>query len=174
MKKIINKLNMFKKGPAPYEVKGFRSGFVMLFAVTLSAILLSMTLGVATIAEREIKFGTTVNDANNAFAAADTGVECALHFDKTALGQNAFTGSASMVCNRQAVALVESPARFWSFPLVNLGSSAESCARVTVDKRTSETIIISKGYNVGSGDCIANNPTRTERQLEVRYTTQTP
>src|SRR3989344_9100858 len=80
MKKITLKID--KKGPAPYEAKGFRSGFVILFAVTLSSILLSVALGVANVALREVGFSTSARDSSDAFLAADTGAECALFYDK--------------------------------------------------------------------------------------------
>lgn len=153
------------------------SGFVILFAVTLSAILLSIALGIATIAEKEIKFSTSAEEANDAFVAADTGVECALFYDKTSDNANAFTGSAanSMSCGGVGVDLEVSQANLWTFALTGLGSAGESCARVTVDKRTvPKTLIISKGYDRGSGTCDPNNPNRTERQLEVEYVTQSP
>src|SRR5688572_19750284 len=73
-------------------------GFVMLFAVTLSSLILSIAIGVATIALREIKFGTSARDSNDAFFAADTGIECALNYDKEEATQNAFTGTGSMNC----------------------------------------------------------------------------
>jgi len=58
-------------------------GFVILFVVTLSSILLAIALGAANIALKEIKFGTSAKDTNNAFFAADTGAELALFNDKT-------------------------------------------------------------------------------------------
>ena len=62
--------------------------FVLLFAVTLSAILLSIALGVSNITFRELKFSTNARDSNNAFFAADTGAECAEYYDKA--GQDKF------------------------------------------------------------------------------------
>src|SRR3989338_669621 len=85
MIKIIIKKN---KGRVPYEAKGFRSGFVILFAVTLSAILLAMALGISNIAFKEVRFGTNARDPNDAFFAADTGLECSLFNDKK--GQEKF------------------------------------------------------------------------------------
>lgn len=152
-----------------------KAGFVMLFAVTLSAIMLSIALGISSIAEKEIKFGTSARDATDAFNAADTGIECAMFFDKTSVSTNAFRGTAAMNCGGLSITPVQSPPNFWTFAVTGLGSSSASCAKVTVDKRASPvTTIVSKGYNVGSGACNSNNPTRTERQLDVTYISQTP
>src|SRR3990167_1349437 len=80
------------------KIKKLKSGFVILFAVTLSALLLSIALGVANIAFKELRFGTSARDTNDAFFAADTGIECALLYDKSDQAQNAFTGTAIMNC----------------------------------------------------------------------------
>ena len=59
-----------------------QAGFVILFAVTISSIILDIALGVANISFREMKFSTNVKDSNNAFFAADTGLEYVLMNDK--------------------------------------------------------------------------------------------
>src|ERR1035437_8041543 len=103
-------------------------GFVILFAVTLAALLLSIALGVANIALKEIKFGTSARDTNDAFFAADSGIEQALFNDKTV----GFYPDGNV-----------------SPPLIvfGLGSLGQSCANVIVDKRASPTVTItSKGY----------------------------
>ncbi|KKR62535.1 MAG: hypothetical protein UU01_C0006G0036 [Parcubacteria group bacterium GW2011_GWA2_40_37] len=40
------------------KIKKLKSGFVILFAVTLSALLLSIAIGVTNIAFKELRFGT--------------------------------------------------------------------------------------------------------------------
>ena len=62
--------------------KNKERGFVILFAVTLSSIILSIALGVANIALKEASFSTSARSTNNAFLAADTGAECALFHDR--------------------------------------------------------------------------------------------
>ena len=153
MIKEIKKLNIFKKGPAPHAptIRRGRSGVVILFAVTLSSILLAIALGVANIALKEVKFGTSARDTNNAFFAADTGIELTLFNDKS-------PGS------------IYTPAPgFWSFVLSGLNSSGQGCAKVTVDKTVPPaTKIISKGYNDGGASCTQGSNS-VERQLEVNY-----
>ena len=133
------------------KIKKLKSGFVILFAVTLSALLLSIAIGVTNIAFKELRFGTNARDTNDAFFAADTGIERALFDDKT--------GGASS----------------GPFDIGNLGSVSKSCVKVTVEKVSGqipfETTIISKGYNTGSGGGNSCNPptNAVERQLEVRY-----
>ena len=142
-------------GTAPYEVKSFRSGFVILFAVTLSAIFLAIALGISNIALKELKFSTSVKGTNDAFFAADTGVEKALFDDKV-----------SGTCT-------PAPCGPISFIISQLGSAGQSCAKVTVTKTTSPNIItiISKGYNDGSstsGSCTQGSNS-VEREIKVTY-----
>lgn len=131
------------------------SGFVLLFAITLGAILLALALGVTEIAFKEIKFSTSARDANDAFFAADMGIESALFQDK-----------AGTICS-------PAPCSF-EFTLIGLGNAALSCAKVNVSKTTSPslTTVVSKGYNVGNATCSSINPDRIERELKVNYSTE--
>lgn len=127
-------------------------GVVILFAVTISSILLAIALGVLDIAFKEIKFGTSAKDSNNAFFAADSGIEKVLFLDKP-------------------------PASAYATPSVPpniivpyLGSSGVSCANVSIVKNADGTTnVISKGYDIGDGSCNSTNPDRIERQIEVNY-----
>ncbi|MEX2029196.1 MAG: pilus assembly PilX N-terminal domain-containing protein [Candidatus Paceibacterota bacterium] len=125
-------------------------GFVILFAITISSILLAIALGVSNIALKQVKFGTNARDTNNAFFAADTGVERALFLDKP----------PGIICD---------PAPC-TFAISGLGSSAQSCVKVSITKTSELTTIISKGYNIGDAPlCDSTNPDRVERELKVTY-----
>ena len=148
-------------------------GFVLLFVVMLSSIILAITLGVVDISLKEIKFGTSAKDTNEAFFAADTGAECALYYDRSASGNNAFTGTASMNCAGSNITLNGSDPS-WNFVVSGLGSEGKGCAKVTVDKTglapcNSPVCIISKGYSTGDVSCNSIDPNRVERQLELNY-----
>src|SRR3989344_1323414 len=58
-------------------------GVVLLFAVTLTSILLAIAVGISNIALKELNFSTSARAANDAFFAADTGAECALFYDRS-------------------------------------------------------------------------------------------
>lgn len=161
-----------KRGPAQYRRrKSSGSGFVILFAVTLSALVLAIALGVSDIAFREARFSTNARETNEAFFAADTGAECALANDKTS--NSAFvTGSgSSRTCNNQLVTITEDSPSFWRFTLSRLGTTEQGCAIVTVDKSTTPTTFISKGYNNGGsvlGACDKSSNS-IERELKIIY-----
>ncbi|MEK7219206.1 MAG: hypothetical protein AAB687_00855 [Patescibacteria group bacterium] len=156
MIKIILKIK--DKGPAPYRKRKLSgSGFVILFAVTISSILLAIALGVANIAVKEVKFSTSAKDTNEAFLAADTGIEYALFHDKTPSEYAPAVGTAQT----------------WN--IVVAGAGGTSCAKVSITKDNTSppnttTLIISKGYNIGDvGTCDSANPDRIERELRISY-----
>jgi hypothetical protein len=150
------------KGPAPYEAEGSRSGFVILFAVTLSAILLAIALGVANIALKEVKFGTSAKDTGDAFFAADTASEYAFFNDKPPA--SLCTPAPGGTCST-------------SFVISGLGSNAQSCAIVSVTKDNTDvskpadikTSIVAKGYNMGDVTCTSSNRDRIEREIRTNY-----
>ena len=134
---------------------------------------MSIALGVASIALKEIKFGTSAKDTNEAFFAADTGLECALIYDKSVGSIFISPNSApSMTCKNTTFLANESPLSFWTFDVSSLGSTGKGCAVVTVNKKEDgSTEIISKGYNINNGvgnDC-AQDPNSIERELKTNY-----
>lgn len=162
------------------------SGFVILFAVTVSAILLAIALGVANVSLKEIKFGTSAKDTNEAFFAADTGAECALYNDTRAV--NAFSTSmrgrggmttSQIMCAGSRIDLNSTPTigvvTSWSFVVSRIGSTNQSCASVVVTKDSSSgttaTKIVSKGYNNGGDDAgvCKQLPNTVEREIDLTY-----
>jgi Tfp pilus assembly protein PilX len=147
-------------------------GFVMLFAVTISSILLSIALGVINISLNEVRFSTSARDTNDAFFAADVGAECALLFDNSDPDLNAFTGTADIRCNKTNITLNGSDPS-WNFVFTGLGSLGQSCAKVTVVKNFIDpytfTTITSKGYNIGDVNCDSTSSNRVERELKLSY-----
>ena len=158
-----------------------KSGFVLLFAVTLSAILLAIALGVSNIALKEINFSTSARDSNEAFFAADVGAECALYEDKN----NKFPAQTtnpnlSISCNNNAVPTFSTSGTTstYGFTTLALGNTNKSCVKVTVfkewfaDTSIVNTLITSRGYNLGGdGSCADTSSRLVERELDVRYGT---
>ncbi|MEK7572603.1 MAG: hypothetical protein AAB493_01975 [Patescibacteria group bacterium] len=182
MKINIKKLkNIFKKRPAPYGAEGSRSGFVLLFAVVVSSILLSVALGVSNIALKEMLFSTSAKDGNEAFYAADTAAECTLFYDSSSLVDNAFIGSnpppltycdnRTFIFTKKSVPDIGFDSTF-TFTIYRLGSSGKSCATVTISKMNdnSKTKVTSVGYN-NSQTLISCIPTAAsvQRVIEVVY-----
>jgi len=145
----------------PHMPKSSTSGFVILFSVILSSLILAIALGVASVALNEVKFSTSARDANNAFFAADTGMEFVLSQDKHP------TAYVLDLVNEGGI-------QTWNLTISDLGSDGNSCAQVSIEKDNTlqpfvETTIISKGYNIGNAFCDSSNPNRTERELKTTY-----
>lgn len=159
------------KGPVQPRFDKSGAGFVILFAVTLAAILLAIALGVSNIAFREIRFGANARGGNEAFFAADTGTECALYHDPATGSSFSNLGSSSIICLGDSIDVVKTPSMlFWRFTMSGLGSDRKSCAIVTVDKTSPPaTTLISKGYNKGNASCFSSDYNRIERELKVTY-----
>ncbi|MEK7140483.1 MAG: LamG-like jellyroll fold domain-containing protein [Patescibacteria group bacterium] len=156
--------------------KNNNSGFVMLFAIILSSIILTITLGVLNIALKEMNFSSSAKETGEASFAADTGVECALYYDKLSTPRFAFPDpGGSITCATDTTTPVLSGnATIWSYDFVinNLGSSSQGCVKVNVEKDATDplaiiTDIVSKGYNVGNSVCDSSNSNRIEREYEV-------
>lgn len=164
----IKKIKINKACPAKLQRS---KGFVLLFVIVISSIILAVTLSIMNIALKEINFSASAKDTNDAFFAADTGAECALYYDRTAPANNAFTGTAIMNCAGSNIT-INGLSPIWNFVVSGLGSNGKGCAKVTVDKSIPpRTNITSKGYNNGGsipGTCIqgVNN---IERQIELSY-----
>lgn len=150
-------------------------GFVMLFAVMISSMILAIALGVAGVALKEINFSTQAKNTNEAFFAADAGIECALFNDKSTLNKFPLGGPATIItCSNTSVIPIFS-ANIYNFTISGLGNSGESCAKVTVDKTLSPAVtVVSKGYDVGGVSCFSSNPNRVERELKVTFVNNLP
>lgn len=158
------------------------NGFVMLFAVVLTSIIMAIALGLAEMSLREVSFSSTGPQSNEAFFAADTGAECALYYDlqgtKSFFGvdpssTDSLVATAVPNCAGTALDLHQgTDVGPWIFYLPNLGASRKACAKVTVIKtlKPDTTSIVSEGYNIGEGtDCASTSVRRVERRLEVNY-----
>lgn len=151
---IIIKNKNFIKGPAQYRKRKLSgSGFVLLFAVTISAILLAIALGVAQVALKEVNFSTSAKDTNDAFFSADTGIEYALYEDK--VGKYPASNNTSETIG-------------------GLSSGGQGCVIVTIVKTAfpATATFIAKGYNNGGGGVpgTCTPPQNSvERELQVRY-----
>jgi len=174
---MINIIIKKNNGPVQYRKRKLSgSGFIILFAVTLSSIILAVALGVTNIALKEVKFGTSAKDTNNAFFSADTGIECALMNDKPPT-KFPTAGPATAITCASTVPTYSSGSNtgLYNFIVINLGSANTSCAKVSVfkDAATSPpytiTRITSKGYNIGDASCNSTNPDRIEREIVSTY-----
>jgi len=169
-------MTLFKKNKRKESTKGI----ALLFSVIVSSLLLTIALSVLNTAMKELSFSTSARDTGSSFFAADSGIECALLYDKSGtsvfIDPNAGGGGGepaptSITCNGDTVSIEGSYPSF-VFKLLNLGVNSKSCALVSMfkDKDEGATKVISKGYNLGGdSDCSQTGLNSTERVIEVNY-----
>ena len=168
------------------NIKNNKSGIALIFSMLISSIILAIALGVISVAIKEINFNTSAKNTNEAFFAADTGIECALYNDRSS-GTTPFSDSGESVnclLNGSHRKLWGGPTPVpWIFVVDGLGSSSQACVRVMVSRhfddandptKITSTTILSKGYNIGidNDSSLCYSPTgtnRVERVLEVNY-----
>ena len=161
-----------------------KQGFVILIAVLVASLLISLGAFIANIALKELALSTSGRDSQLAFYAADAAIECALYQDLHSVGfapREGAAGATSVWCNGTSTpvtldtALSNSNRGITNFEVFfprEIGDDADASpyARVRITKTdiggpNDQTIIESRGYNVGS----TNAPSRVERALEVTY-----
>lgn len=157
-------------------------GYVLLLSILVASILLAVSFGVFLIGLRELRLASFLHDSQRALAAADTGVECALYWDRafpyngmdysifaTTTG-SVIPGNASDVeCDN--VTLPSDPVADWNVTsLIGSGLTtftlpieATLCANVSVTKSDIDTVV----RGDGSSTCDPNNPYSTQRSIEV-------
>lgn len=151
-----------------------QSGFVLLYSMMLSSMLLAITLGVINIAFRELKFATSGKATNEAFFAADTGAECALHYNKSTVNRFESPDPGGAVNCAVDIPVFSGDSTLWSYSFIvdNLGADGDGCAKVNVQKDASfpptKTTITSVGYNNGGEDCI-QDAFSVERKIILTY-----
>lgn len=147
-------------------------GFTLFIAIVISATLLLVSTGIISVVVKQAFLTTANRHSQEAFYAADTGIECALYWDlKNPGGLSAFATSttATINCNGQnfAVGGESGESTFTiNFP------PYDYCVEVRVLRRRPQsgnnftsTEMQSLGYN----DCDPANPRRVQRALRVLY-----
>jgi hypothetical protein len=143
------------------------SGYALLFSVLLVAILLSITIGIANVAFKELNFTNTAKDSHVAFYAADTGGECALQ--KITDDPAAFNGAdptelACTLTHREQVSpVIGSPNRY-TYTGFEVPGGGCVIVKVEVDSVAGTTTVNSYGYNVNCD--LADDPVPNARRVE--------
>jgi Tfp pilus assembly protein PilX len=148
-----------------------QSGFTLLIAVVLTAVLLLISTSLIALAVRQAFIADAARQSQLAFYAADTGMECALYWDvHNPVGNTAFatTTGSTVTCNQDS----NNSGNSWTVGGSTVSTMANisflpspTCATVTVTKYANGTTIIeAKGYNT----CAAS-ARRVERAVRATY-----
>ena len=163
-------------------LKNFKShskGFVILFTILVSTIILMMGFGIFSIATRETVLSGTAREAQSAFYAADAGVECALYGDRFFDGITPYSSLPLFACGSQTVNVsgqgtAVTPYEFY----FRVSANSKACGHVTIFIRQDTKRVVSQGYNLctAGSDPKPNtaNPLLVERVLDTTYVRPTP
>jgi Tfp pilus assembly protein PilX len=143
-------------------------GFTLFIAIIITGTLLLIATGVVSLAVRQSFISASGRESQNAFYAADTGIECTLYWDiQNPSGRSAFATStgSQITCNNQTMTVGGTSQSTFTFNL----TPDPYCVTVTVAKsyvgNALRTIVESKGYNT----CNISNPRRVERAVRAVY-----
>ncbi len=155
-----------------------QKGFVALFTVLIVSVILAMAIGIASISLKEIVLSSSATEGSKAFYAADSGVECALYYDRVNGVENGFfNATPDFSCNGNIPVLPTGPdsdfeaLEVYTFE-IPFGAQNELCADITVKRQVTSgllysTLIESKGSNFSCAD--DTNPKKVERSIRVTY-----
>lgn len=149
-------------------------GFVILFAVLISSILLLIGMGMFRIAVKETILSSTARESTIAFFAADSAIECALFHDiqigAFPVPVSTLPGGAitTIDCNDMPLAILGPSNDVYGF---RMELDNGSCAFTEIDKTLLPNVVITaRGYNVCNGEePDVEDPLLLERVLQVRY-----
>lgn len=169
-------------------------GFVILFAVIISTIIMLISFGIFTVATKSTLLSTNSKEVLAAFYSADSGMECALHMIKS--GTLTTTGATNPICGSEVYA---APSNFPTSALARpitahqfiVTYASGGCAHVEINQTVSPNTtsagaamyiikIYSRGFNrcnvssaavggVLAGYPFTTDPRLLERVLEVEF-----
>lgn len=146
-----------------------KKGFVSLFAVLMSTVILAIVLGMSSVALKQIILSSTASEANEAFYSADAGMQCAIMNDRS--GEFAVGQDSVIFCGPSQISIESDDSEVYRVVGDNgLGFEWDNgnCVYITIDKSGEVTEIEAFGYNVAC-DEIGQSPRVVERALRVRY-----
>lgn len=172
MKKILKQIKTSK-------------GFVILFAVIISTIIMLISFGIFTVATKSTLLSANSREALAAFYAADGGVECALATVKKVFASPAST-TIAVPCNTTGSSTVDATLFLATssptgFTITTAFTDSGTCASVEVVPTaiaavppatfgTTGVSVYSRGFNkCNAASPQVGNPKLLERTLEVSF-----
>jgi Tfp pilus assembly protein PilX len=160
-----------------------QSGFTILFAVIVSALVLSIGLSIANITLKQIKISSLGRESQIAFYGADSGSECVLYYDlieeafATSSNSNISALPPTISCFNEDAAVIFDPSdpnqanTYAATSTIVFSGTSGICAKIQIGKSDTDmdgfsdkTSILSRGYNV-----CTNSGRQLERGIRIRY-----
>jgi len=146
-----------------------KDGFISLFTVLLATVILAIAIGMSSVALKQIVLAGTADEANEAFYAADAGLQCAVMHDQAGVFE--VGGPNEIDCGSvQDIPIDDGDSQIYIFNQNEDGFEWPNgnCTRIIVNKSGEATEIEAFGYNVACEE-INQSPKTVERALRVRY-----
>ncbi len=158
-------------------------GFTLLLAALVSSIVLAIGVSLSELAQKSIVLSSLGRDSQVAFAAADSGLECALYWD---MRKNLFqigvapTLDPAPSCDGQniSVSVTNGDRSTYpytlSFQFAPTSNGVSYCARVSITKTTNmstggiTSVVHSDGFSTDC-DSISTSQRALQRSIELRY-----
>lgn len=148
-------------------------GFVLLYSILVSGIILSVGLSLGNILYKQVLLSSVAKSSIFAYYAADSGREC-VGFWNERRAFNPENAGQNIICGESGLSGVSSSGSNYFIVLPGqFGEETTSCSVVTIQTVDPDNDVfqaISKGYNVscdGVND-LANNPRAVERAVDIR------
>jgi len=177
-----NKNSSAKKNQSKKTVAFFTTGFVSLFAVLMSLVILAITIGISNVAFKENVLAHSAREGSYAFFAADTGLECALYYDSLSSFYDPVTGFLlfpDIDCAENSINTSMGSNQSVNFNFNIEMAGKERCVEVSVDKDEqieypansgtliSATKIYSNGFNINCADVTNASSNRVVNRLLI-------
>ena len=172
-------INEYKDMTIGSGTKNHKKGYLLLLAVLLASIILSIGLGIFVIINKSLILASTGRDSQFAFYAADSGIECALYWDRRHAGfstgvfatsTGSLPPSSGVLCNSADIAsswTISNQTANTADTAFNMAFANGTCTTVTVKK--SDSGLTTRLEAFGFNTCNTQSPRRIERAVRVRY-----
>lgn len=163
------------------EYKRPSGGFVILYAILMTTIVLTLGLSLLGVLMQQISLSGAQRESGLSFYTSDSGMECALYWD---INGDSFRNATPITCDGAAIAVSGPVVSPLSPPRPNYvnetyafnATFTSGCSDVTVIKTVNTvtdavatTTVRSKGYNTVCPPTVSPKPWRMERGLETVY-----
>lgn len=167
-------------------------GFVILFAMLISTIMLLITSGIFNVVQKQVVLSSYSRESQRAFYAADAALECALYYDiSPTIVQTSFpidgTTLATMSCagedfEIESLGSTDQYDHSFAFRYFNNSDDSMGCAYVFVEKSEAGGVFDIRATAAGFNSCIPDtvsgydfkrpnfdDPTLLERRVTIEY-----
>jgi hypothetical protein len=144
-----------------------QKGYAILFTIVLVGIISAISIGLASVSYKQLILSSVAKDSQVSFYQADTASECGLYAENKLLMTTSSQSpwSCGIDSNDSGYILDISPYSTGGYTLIpnSLSLSSSPCFNVIMDKTTSTTKLIARGYNI----CNKTNIRTVEREINI-------